>query len=79
MGGKIVAKRGKKQKSPCFRIWKQGDLQLLSTSAHAQRSGQCRQHRHDDLYHRLPKFLVLHNCRNLDVLPLASKNLEFRI
>ena len=31
-----------------------------SASAHAQRGSQCRQHRNDDLYHRLPKLLVLH-------------------
>ena len=32
----------------------------VHASAHAQRSSQCRQHCHDDLNHRLPKFLVLH-------------------
>ncbi len=30
----------------------------VHASAHAQRSSQCRQHRHYDLNHRLPKFLV---------------------
>ena len=34
---------------------------LLHAARNSQRSPQCRQHRHDDVNQRLPKFLVLHN------------------
>ena len=34
---------------------------LLHAARNAQRGSQCRQHRHDDVYHRLPEFLVLHS------------------
>ena len=33
----------------------------LHTAADTQRGGQSREYRDDDLYHRLPKFLVLHD------------------
>ena len=49
----------------------------VHASAHSQRSSQCRQHRHDDLYHRLPKFLVLHTLLLLCKQQLFLTNHEF--
>jgi hypothetical protein len=34
---------------------------LCHTARYSERSTQCSQHRHDDMYHRLPKFFVLHS------------------
>ena len=50
----------------------------VHASAHAQRSSQCRQHRHDDLNHRLPKFLVLHTLLLLCKQQLFLTNHEGR-
>ena len=33
---------------------------IVHTAGYSQRGSQCRQHRHDDLNHRLPKLFVLH-------------------
>ena len=45
---------------------------MLHTAGYSQRGGQCRQHRHDDLNHRLPKFLVLHTSIQFFFFSLAD-------
>ena len=50
----------------------------LHTAGHSQRGSQCCQHCHDDLYHRLPKFFVLHTLLLLCKQQLFLTNHEGR-
>ena len=49
---------------------------MLHTAGYSQRGGQCRQHRHDDLNHRLPKFLVFHSIDSFSFFSLELPSSE---